>query len=76
MCASSVQGGAGQGRPSYSVREFAKQDAATSEALIETLANEAIRQPRPNDATFRQRVKFQTRTIRGRCGSATWAGNH
>ncbi|TCP73082.1 hypothetical protein [Sphingomonas sp. PP-CE-1G-424] len=53
-------------------REFAKQDAATSEALIETLATQAIRQWRLDDATFWQRVKFQARMIRARQG----AGRH
>ena len=57
-------------------REFAKQDAATSEALIETLAVQAIRQWRLDDATFWQRVKFQARKIRARHGSALSAGNH
>lgn len=50
-------------------REFAKQDPATSEALIETLATQAIRQWRLDDATFWQRVKFQARMIRARQGS-------
>ncbi len=51
-------------------REFAKQDATTSEALIETLATQAIRQWRLDDATFWQRVKFQARMIRAQEGSA------
>ncbi|MGU3389292.1 hypothetical protein [Sphingomonas sp. M1A8_2b] len=50
-------------------REFAKQDAATSEALIETLATQAIRQWRLDEATYLQRVKFQARMIRARQGS-------
>ncbi len=45
-------------------REFAKQDAATSEALIESLVTQAIRQWRLDDATFWQRVKFQARLVR------------
>ena len=50
-------------------RAFAMQDAATSEALIETLATQAIRQWRLDDATFWQRVKFQARMIRAKQGS-------
>ena len=57
-------------------REFAKQDAASSEALIEMLATQAIRQWRLDDATFWQRVKFQARMIRARHGSGAPAGNH
>ena len=45
------------------------QDAATSEGLIETLATQAIRQWRLDDATFWQRVKFQARMIRAQMGS-------
>jgi hypothetical protein len=56
-------------------REFAKQDAATSEALIETLATQAIRQWRLDDATFWQRVKFQARMIRARQGAGR-SGKH
>lgn len=51
-------------------RAFAAQDAASSEALIETLATQAIRQWRLDDATFWQRVKFQARMIRAQMGSA------
>ncbi len=57
-------------------REFAKQDAATSEALIETLATQAIRQWRLDDATFWQRVKFQARMIRARQGSWSMEERH
>jgi len=56
-------------------RAFAAQDAATSEALIETLATQAIRQWRLDDATFWQRVKFQARMIRARQGSGS-SGKH
>lgn len=45
-------------------REFAKQDAKTSETLIESLVTQAIRQWRLDDATFWQRVKFQARLVR------------
>ncbi|MEG3084151.1 hypothetical protein U1707_10905 [Sphingomonas sp. PB2P12] len=55
-------------------REFARQDAASSEALIEMLATQAIRQWRLDDATFWQRVKFQARMIRAQAGST--AGRH
>lgn len=54
-------------------REFARQDAATSEALIETLATQAIRQWRLDDATFWQRVKFNARMIRAQQGSSNSA---
>ena len=57
-------------------REFAKQDAARSEALIETLATQAIRQWRLDDATFWQRVKFQARMIRARHGSGAAISRH
>lgn len=57
-------------------REFAKQDAASSEALIETLATQAIRQWRLDDATFWQRVKFQARMIRAQMGSGAPVGRH
>ncbi|MBE2993420.1 hypothetical protein IFR23_15550 [Sphingomonas sp. CFBP 13603] len=57
-------------------REFAKQDAATSEALIETLATQAIRQWRLDDATFWQRVKFQARMIRAQTGAGAPVGRH
>ncbi len=57
-------------------REFAKQDAATSEALIESLATQAIRQWRLDDATFWQRVKFQARMIRAQMGSAASVRKH
>ncbi|MGA1798300.1 hypothetical protein VH567_05915 [Sphingomonas sp. 4RDLI-65] len=57
-------------------REFAKQDAAASEALIETLATQAIRQWRLDDATFWQRVKFQARMIRAQMGAGTGVGPH
>ena len=57
-------------------RAFAAQDAATSEALIETLATQAIRQWRLDDATFWQRVKFQARMIRARHGSGAPISRH
>ncbi len=57
-------------------REFARQDAATSEALIETLATQAIRQWRLDDATFWQRVKFQARMIRAQNGAGAATGRH
>ena len=57
-------------------REFAKQDAASSEALIETLATQAIRQWRLDDATFWQRVKFQARMIRAQTTAGTIAARH
>lgn len=57
-------------------REFAKQDATSSEALIEMLATQAIRQWRLDDATFWQRVKFQARMIRAQSGSGTVAERH
>ena len=56
-------------------REFAKQDAATSEALIEMLSAQAIRQWRLDDATYWQRVKFQARMIRARQGAGS-SGKH
>ncbi|WP_380783174.1 hypothetical protein [Sphingomonas sp. R86520] len=55
-------------------REFAKQDVAASEALIEKLATQAIRQWRLDDATFWQRVKFQARMFRAQASSAASAG--
>ncbi len=53
-------------------RAFADQDAKASEALIETLVTQAVRQWRLDDATFWQRVKFQARLIRatGRSGGS------
>jgi hypothetical protein len=54
-------------------REFAKQDAAVSETLIEKLATQAIRQWRLDDATFWQRVKFQARLFRAEAVSASSA---
>lgn len=44
--------------------EFARQDAALAESLIETLVTQAVRQWRLDDATFWQRVKFHARLIR------------
>lgn len=43
---------------------FAHQDAATSEALIETLVTQAIQKWKLDDATYWQRVKFHARLIR------------
>lgn len=48
--------------------EFARQDAKTSEALIESLVTQAIRSWRLDDATFWQRVKYQARLIRATGG--------
>jgi hypothetical protein len=45
-------------------REFARQDAVTSEVVIAALVTQAIQQWRLDDATFWQRVKFQARLIR------------
>lgn len=45
-------------------REFACQDAVTSEALIASLVTQAVQQWRLDDATFWQRVKFHARLIR------------
>jgi hypothetical protein len=50
-------------------REFARQDAATSEALIASLVTQAIQQWRLDDATYWQRVKFQARLIRATTAS-------
>jgi hypothetical protein len=52
-------------------REFAQQDAVTSEALIASLVTQAIQQWRLDDATFWQRVKFQARLIRATPASGT-----
>ena len=52
-------------------REFARQDAVTSEALIASLVTQAIQQWRLDDATFWQRVKFHARLIRATTASVT-----
>lgn len=44
--------------------EFAAMDAAAAEALIDSLAAQAIARWRLDDATVWQRVKFRARMIR------------
>jgi hypothetical protein len=44
--------------------EFALEPAETSDALLDLLTGDAIRERRLQDATFLQRVKFRSRMLR------------
>ena len=44
--------------------EFAGGDAETSDAMLDQLTGDAIKERRMQDATFWQRVKFRSRMLR------------
>ncbi|MDB5703222.1 MAG: hypothetical protein JWN66_338 [Sphingomonas bacterium] len=44
--------------------QFAREPAESSDALLDSLTSEAIKERRLQDATFWQRVKFRSRMLR------------
>jgi len=49
-------------------RLYARETAASSDALLDSLTEAAIRELKLQDATFWQRVKFRSRMIRAAAG--------
>lgn len=49
-------------------RAYARETQASSDALLDSLTDAAIRELKLQDATFWQRVKFRSRMIRAAAG--------